>query len=319
MKRFLIALLYAVAAVAATAQTPENEEIVKASEGTGCRQQTLVTGKGVSNPDNGPTTCTESSDTSSKQIIGPQNDDLVLYTDDRSGILSISLGGYEIALGSHETGRRKVSASKLGIGLTSMDIGFIALTEPDYTDYDPEQKGFMSLRGGKSVHVGMDVIRYQLTLNRRSPRTLWRLHTGLNFSWDNLTFCNDITLGTENGKTVPIALDGDYKISKYKITRIGIPVGISLYDMGTRLGVQLSVNNSLLLNDRLKYKKPNVKKNFSGAASFQSSIRMAVKYRKIGVYAEYALTPLFKNGCGPKCNIYSFGFTFGSTFKGVSR
>jgi len=284
MKRFIIALLTAVITAAAAAQNPENEEIVKAPE--------------------------ERSDTSSRQIIGPQNDDLVLRTDNWSGTLSMEIGGYEIALGSTDK-PSKVKRSSYSIGLCMLDIGFIALTSPDYAGYTPEQKGFLDLRGSKSVHVRMNVLNYNLTLNRLDAPTIWKLYTGLSFTYDNLTFADKITLGRENGRVFPLAIDDRYERSKYKVERIGIPVGIALYNRNTRLGVQLSINSSLLLDERLKYKKPKVKSDFSGAASFQSSIRMAVRYYSIGIYAEYSFTPLFKSGCGPKCNIYSIGFSLG--------
>ncbi len=284
MKRFIISLLAAAVTAAAAARNPANDETVKVPN--------------------------ERTDTSSRQIIGPQNDDLVLRTDNRSGTLSMEIGGYEIALGSTNKSS-KVRRSSYSIGVCMLDVGFIALTSPDYAGYTPGQKGFMDLRGSKSTHVRMDVLNYALTLNRPVAPTKWQLYTGLNFTWDNLTFTDKITLGRENGRVFPLAIDDGYKRSKYKVKRIGIPVGIALYNKYTRLGVQLSVNNSLLLNERLKYKNPKVKSGFSGAASFQSSIRMAVKYYSIGIYAEYSFTPLFKSGCGPKCNIYSIGLSLG--------
>lgn len=42
--------------------------------------------------------------------------------------------------------------------------------------------------------------------------------------------------------------------------------------------------------------------------SFSNSIQVTMTYKNFGIYADYALSPLFKDNMGVQARIVSFGF-----------
>lgn len=283
MKRILITLALILASLAAAAQqptAPDSTEIVKASD----------------RPD-APTTTAPLTDSTS----------IVLRTDEQTSTLDLEIGGYVISIGSPE---KPKSRSEFALGAYNMDIGTSILVGEGYAGYSADEQGFMA-RGRKSVHFATNIFRYTLRLSDSRVPTKVRFYTGLRISNDNYSLQPDRTLGNDaTGRVVPIALDREYKKSKYYVERIGIPIGFNVLHRPSELSVDVSITNSITFAQRTVYKKPKTKTNaITGANPYHCAVRVAIKYSWIGFYTEYSLTPLFKKGVGPQGNLFSLGAT----------
>lgn len=283
MKRILIILVMIFAAATAAAQQP-NEEIVKEPA-----------------PDAAATTA----HTTSAPLTDSTS--IVLRTDEHSSTLDLEVGGFVISIGSPTTQSRR---SQFAIGAFNMDIGTTRLVNEGYEGYAEGTPRFMA-RGAKSVHFATNVFRYMLRLNDQRASTKLLFYTGLRVSNDNLSLSPDITLSNDaTGRVVPIALDREYKKSKYFVERLGVPIGFVVSHRPSRFWFDLSVTNSLTFTQRTVYKKPKTKdKTITGAKLFHSAIRASINFSSIGFYTEYSFTPLFKQDAGPQGNILSFGAT----------
>lgn len=286
MKRILIIFAMMFAAATATAQQPD-EEVVKSAE------QSAKTAPATS----APTTSVPLTDST----------DIVLRADEHTSILDLEVGGFVISLGSPEMQARR---SEFAIGAFNMDIGTTRLVNEGYEGYAEGTPQFMA-RGAKSVHFATNVFRYMLRLNNQHAATKLLFYTGLRVSNDNFSLSPDITLGNDaTGRVVPIALDREYKKSKYFVERLGVPIGFVVSHRPSHFWFDLSVTNSLTFTQRTVYKKPKTKdKTITGAKMFHSAIRASINFSSIGFYTEYSFTPLFKQGVGPQGNILSFGAT----------
>ena len=107
----------------------------------------------------------------------------------------------------------------------------------------------------------------------------------------------------------PEALEPSIKKSKLSVGYFGIPAGIVF--SAQRLNISLYASGELLSASRLKYKKPKEKRNAPGIAPWRWTVGGSITYRKIGIYANYALTPLFKQAAGPETHTLSLGVHLG--------
>lgn len=285
MKRILIILTLILSSLAAAAQQPtadtDSTEVVKAAK-----------------TPNAPMTSTPLTDSTS----------LVLRADTHTATLDLEVGGFVISIGSPEKQARR---SQFHIGSLHTDIGTSVLVGEGYAGYSAEEQGFMA-RGRKSTHFSTTVFQYSLRLNDSRVPTKVRFYTGLRISNDNYSLQPDRTLGNDaTGRVVPIALDREYKKSKYYVGRIGIPIGLNVLHRPSELSVDVSITNSITFAQRTVYKKPKTKTNaITGANPYHCAVRAAINYSWIGFYTEYSLTPLFKKGVGPQGNLFSLGATF---------
>ena len=283
MKRIIIILAMIFAAATAAAQQP-NEEIVKEPA-----------------PDAAATTAPTTS--------APLTDstDIVLRADTNTATLDLEVGGFVISIGSPEKQARR---SEFAIGAYHMDIGTVRLIGEGYAGYSADEQGFMA-RGRKSVHFATNIFRYTLRLSDSRVPTKCYFYTGLRISNDNFSLQPDRTLGNDaTGRVVPIALDREYKKSKFYVERIGVPIGFYVSHRPSRLWFDVSVINSINYAQRTVYKKPKVRSNaIRGINPYECAIRASINFSSFGFYTEYSFTPLFRKGVGPSGNIFSLGAT----------
>ena len=283
MKRIIIILAMIFAAATAAAQQP-NEEIVKEPA-----------------PDAAATTAPTTS--------APLTDstDIVLRADTNTATLDLEVGGFVISIGSPEKQARR---SEFAIGAYHMDIGTVRLIDEGYAGYSTDEQGFMA-RGRKSVHFATNIFRYTLRLSDSRVPTKCYFYTGLRISNDNFSLQPDRTLGNDaTGRVVPIALDREYKKSKFYVERIGVPIGFYVSHRPSRLWFDVSVINSINYAQRTVYKKPKVRSNaIRGINPYECAIRASINFYSFGFYTEYSFTPLFRKGVGPSGNIFSLGAT----------
>ena len=86
--------------------------------------------------------------------------------------------------------------------------GFAILTSADYSLYSDETEKFLNQNIAKSIQVGFAPIKVNLLLDNKGRH--WAT-TGLQMSWANYTFSNDITVIDDNGVLMPEPLDESIK------------------------------------------------------------------------------------------------------------
>lgn len=219
------------------------------------------------------------------------------------------VGGFGITLGQ-APGGQKQKTKKLprvcGSFLDGIELGFNFLTGTDYAPYPAGTGDFLDVQSGKSFHFGITPIGLNVGLDRRRR---FEFSTGLRYTIDNYRLSNNaITLGREADMTVPLALDEPADKSKIRITSLGIPLQFSFSPV-RHLKVALVGYCDFTLGTRAIYKKPKVRNDLYGVNPFQFGIGGSVSYHSVGVYVRYGVTPLFKDGKGPKTHPVSVGLS----------
>lgn len=233
------------------------------------------------------------------------------------GELRLEIAGYGITLGNRnrEEATETVPAAKRpkqphrvygSFGAAAVEIGSAMLVGTDYGTTWADDGDFLALSPEKSFHLACEIFRLRIRLDRDEH---WFTALGLRTSYYDLVFNDKITLQSIDGVIRPEALEPSIKKSKLGVGYFGIPVGIIF--SAQRLNISLYASGELLSASRLKYKKPKEKRNAPGIAPWRWTVGGSITYRKIGIYANYALTPLFKQAAGPETHTLSLGVHLG--------
>ena len=150
------------------------------------------------------------------------------------------------------------------------------------------------MRPGNSFHFGITPVGLDIDLDRKRK---FGFSTGLRYTVDNYRLSNNsITLGREDGRIVPVALDEPAGKSKLRITSLGFPLQFS-YEPVRHLNIAVVGYCDFTVGVNSIYKKPKVKNGLSGVNPFRFGIGGAVSYRGFGVYVRYGITPAFQEQC----------------------
>lgn len=229
------------------------------------------------------------------------------------GELVLSLGMHKITLGNPTFEKSAVdSVAEMDekkrpvlCWLCAMEFGVSLLAHTSYTDYTPEQYGFLDQRVGKSFHFGFAPLRYQPALNRRGSLLLV---SGITFAVDNYRFDDDVSIAREGNAIVPVALEGKSK-SKLTTAQWGFDLGLE-YHPTRKVKLLFCGFGEVLVNSHTKVKSPKEKARMHGLNDFRFGLKAAVSYGVLGVYCKYALTPMFDTDIAPKCYPVSVGLAF---------
>lgn len=127
----------------------------------------------------------------------------------------------------------------------------------------------------------------------------------LRWSFVNLTFDDNV---------VPQVLPPDLtslSVKKAKIcsSYLGIPVGVKGKSNGMIYGANISAE--ILTNSRFKYKcHDNYAGHYKYSNPFRSTVQAYFGYRWLGFYANYSLTPFFKEEAYTDGNVFTVGLIF---------
>lgn len=238
---------------------------------------------------------------------------------DNDGGMDIEVAGFCLTLGRHapyvstDYSRSKPKgrkANKAYITVFShVEMGFTQLTNVDYSSYAPSQNGFLDQQLGSSFHFSFSIASMNFALNK--SRTLY-LGLGMQYTVDNFRLANnDIILGNDGGRIVPVMLDSPADKSKFRTTSLGIPVRLR-YSINRSWRVTATAYSDFMLGQYAIYKNPKEKDHLTGFNSYQFSVGLAMSYRWLGLYTRYGVTPMFNNNSGLNdCHAFSFGFTLG--------
>lgn len=186
----------------------------------------------------------------------------------------------------------------------SVDIGIIDFVSSDYGKYAPEEDNFMDL-SAKSLHVAVNIFGVRTPITRCGKLGLIGR---LGIAWDNYVFSDKITITREGGMIRPVAIDSKFKKSKFNTFSLKMPVMLDLKIKG--VGLSGGVYGSMVISQHTKYKKPKHKeKGLSYMNTFQGGVTAKIRFKCIGVFANYALTDFFRHGAGPDVHPLTVGIS----------
>ncbi len=187
--------------------------------------------------------------------------------------------------------------------LSLMEFGFCQIVGTDYGAYAAEDRGFMDLNNGKSIHVAFNFVTFNTLLTK--SRTLG-LSIGLGLSVENYVFSNDLTIKYADGMMRPEPIDASYKKSKLVATYLHVPV---LLDWNIRRGLFLTVglNFDLNIGGHTKIKFPKEKYRNCHLNPFNVGATVRLGFQRLYVYGNYSFMEMFKQDQGPKAHRMSVG------------
>lgn len=249
------------------------------------------------------------------ESIETVGDDLMTIrrgSDDNSMVLEVA--GFGITLGTlskeelYARAQRSDRSRFALVGLCGTEMGFNLPVEAGYGAYPADTEPFFDVQGGKSFHFSTMLVGLNCELGKRR---WFDLSAGLGYTIDNFRLSDhSVALSRENGMIVPVRLDEKVSKSKLRITSLGVPVHFS-YEAARNLSLSLTGYFDFTVGANSIYKSPKVKNSLSGVNTFRFGIGGSVTYHRVGLYIRYSVTPLFRNGVGPKVRPLSIGLCLG--------
>ncbi|MCY1721909.1 outer membrane beta-barrel protein [Prolixibacteraceae bacterium Z1-6] len=203
-----------------------------------------------------------------------------------------------------------------------LEVGINVMTKTDYSVYNgdyAEYGDFLDLNPGKSLSWNLNIAEYAFTNERKT----FGVVTGLGFSFNDYAFNDPITLQKEDGygPVVPVDIrmeNRDVKKSKLHVNYITAPLMLEVKTplrMGSsRLYLAGGVIGSLYLGSHTKYKyyKGDKEKSKTGLHVNQWKYELTgrIGFGDFCVFANYSMTPLFKDGKGPEGFPLMIGVSF---------
>jgi len=223
-------------------------------------------------------------------IFGEQDPALTLgvYSHKNESNTKISFAGFNVVSYNH---------------LSLMEFGFCQIVGTDYGAYAAEDRGFMDLNNGKSIHVAFNFVTFNTLLTK--SRTLG-LSIGFGLSVENYVFSNDLTIKYADGMMRPEPIDASYKKSKLVATYLHVPV---LLDWNIKKGLFLSAgfNFDLNIGGHTKIKFPKEKYRNCHLNPFNVGATVRLGFQRLYVYGNYSFMEMFKQDQGPKAHRMSVG------------
>lgn len=230
--------------------------------------------------------------------------------DGGNGRVMLEVGGYGLTLGRSYESKAWDGLKRKKVWMTLLhdfEFGFNYLSGLDYAGYAPEQRGFLDQRLGPSFHFSFHIVGLGGTFNRSRSLTY---DVGLQYTVDNIRLIDNAwTVGYEQGRIVPVALDVPADKSKLVYSYLGIPLRLN-YRPVKRVELTAVLYNDFLLGADAIRKHPKRKHGLSGFRGYQFGVGVSASYRGFGLFVRYAPTPLFRSGAGPECRACSFGLSY---------
>lgn len=198
-----------------------------------------------------------------------------------------------------------------------LEVGMNMMYETDYSLYNgmanPE---FFELNPGKSLSWNLNFAEWAF----KNEKKTFALVTGMGFSFNDYTFDLPITIEKEAGygKIVPVELLGGVEKSKLHVNYLTAPLMLEIKTplrMGSsRLYLAGGVIGGLYLGSHTKYKMDNnnkekIKSNYH-INPWKYDITGRIGFGDFCVFANYTMTPMFKEGKGPGLQPLMIGVSF---------
>ena len=240
-------------------------------------------------------------------VAHAQTDSLVVF-DTQGDNLGISIAGFNITLGDDDASApSKQKVKRVTTNFAGISFGGNVLTyQPNYGNWE-EMNNFIADDCMKS-RIGIEAMGVEVSLNRK--RTIF-FKTSLSATSDSYRFQKPMTLiNDEHSALMPTEITGNVKKSKMVAGYMGIGAGFGF--MLSKLKVTLDFNTDILCSSYVKYKNPGkVKYNISGLNNIRYRTGISATLHDFGFYADYSLTPVFREGTGNDGHILSIGIRAG--------
>lgn len=163
--------------------------------------------------------------------------------------------------------------------------------------------GFLEQDMGKSFGFAIDVCSFRFILDRQER---FDVELAMRFSFEDHVFKNPgTTLVMAGGKPWPVPTAVGVGKSKTHMGYVGLPLDIS-YRTG-KFKIYVGATAEILMDSYVKYKYPETRYSIQGVNNFRSVVEIGMSYRHLGIYANWAVTPLFKQGTGSDARTLSVG------------
>jgi hypothetical protein len=261
--------------------------------------------------------------TGTKVKVG-ENNGVFITTDDRGDTTRIRIGrrvfdvieadnGTEINVSrkpkERNCGQHRLNGQWAGIGL-----GFNMFRETDYSDYNGNE--FFDLNYGKSLTVDLNFAE----MTFRNDRNTFGLVTGMGLSFMDFRFDQPVTIEKDivSGKIMPVYLNSDgLKKSKLSVSYLTVPlmleVATPLKFNAKKLTISAGVIGGLNIGSHTKIKYTGTKDKDRGNFNI-SPLKYALTGRiglgDVCLFANYGMTPLFRDGKGPRLMPLVVGISF---------
>jgi hypothetical protein len=197
-----------------------------------------------------------------------------------------------------------------------LEVGMNMFHQTDYDMYNNAYGDFFELVPGKSLTWNLNFAEWAF----KNEANNFALVTGLGFSFSDYTFDRSMTIAKENGDgmIVPVLLDPDgLKKSKLSVTYLTAPLMLEVKTPlrmgGSRLYIAGGVIGGLNIGSHTKYKyqkdKEKTRSNYNLNA-FKYELTGRLGFGDFCLFANYSLSPLFKDGRGPELYPLMIGISF---------
>lgn len=235
-----------------------------------------------------------------------QTDTPVVF-DTQGDNLGISIAGFNISLGEDDRSTSVQKPKRVSTNFAGISYGINVLTnEPNYGNW-ADEASFMTDDIGAG-RLGIEAAGIQVSLDRK--RNVF-FKASLNASIDMYRFRRAMTLINEDdGALMPAPISGVVKKSKMVTTYIGVGAGFGF--KLSKVKLTLDFNVDALAGSYVKYKNPSkTKYDIGGFNNIRYRAGASISLCDFGIYADYSLTPLFREGVGNDGRVLSIGIRAG--------
>ena len=261
------------------------------------------------------------------QVKVGENRGVEVITNQRGDTTSIRIGnrnfnvidgnnGTKIHVTREERNKRK-NYGKFNGHWGGLELGVNTFLTSDYSMYDGQGYGeFFDINYGKSLTFNFNFAEYAFT----NERNTFGLVTGLGFSSMDFIFDQPMTVAKASGSgmLVPIDLEpAGFKKSKLNVSSLTAPlireIATPLRMNQHRLTLGAGVIGGFNIGSRTKVKTSDGiskdRRNFN-VNPFKYELTGRIGLGELCIFANYGMTPLFKEGKGPELVPLTVGISF---------
>ena len=236
-----------------------------------------------------------------------QTDSPVVF-DTQGEKLGISVAGFNISIGEDDSSSSVQKPKRVSTNFAGISYGINVLTQEQNYGNWADEANFMTDNIGAG-RLGIEALGVQVSLDRKGNVFF---KTSLNASIDMYRFKKAMTLINEDdGALMPEPISGVVKKSKMVTTYVGVGAGFG-FKLSRSVKLTLDFNVDALTSSYVKYKNPDkTKYSINGFNNIRYRTRASISLSDFGIYADYSLTPLFREGVGNDGRVLSIGICAG--------
>ncbi len=234
-----------------------------------------------------------------------QTDSLVVF-DTKGDNLGISVAGFNITLGEDRSSS-KSKPKRVTTNFVSVSFGANVFTyKPNYGNWEGRQNFMTDNTNG--FRIGVEPFSVQVSLDRRNSVFI---RAAMSTTTDVYRFKEPMTLiNDENGLLLPETIEGKVKKSRISTAYFGVCAGFGFRI--SRLLLMFDFNTDLLSGAVSMYKNPKkTQYDINGFNNIRYRLGASATVEGFGIYADYSLTPLFREGVGNDGSVLSIGIRWG--------